>query len=215
MYSLYHARLVFCLTLASCTQSPGSSATDMQDAVQHTANEQGIVVRGEILHPWCRGEPVRDIVLTADSLGPVTAATNRTRLHTVCPTSRDTTVVDAEGHELQATLLYFGSQKIGWVEWSPDQRLELVRVLSPVVKTPAGLRVGSRMHDVRSAIGALSAGYDDAGVYVWDDSERRLSYLISVPQIFDLLPSPDDVAERPEVIPDSATIIALLLDPVG
>jgi hypothetical protein len=203
------ALIAACLASDGCAGA-GDGQRDATDRGQASARTVASAV-----HPWCSGGPVSSpLLLTSDSLGPVTPTVTRRELSRVCPTTRDTTVSDAEGNDVEATILQFGGREVGLAEWSREQRLERIRVLSPHVETPRRLRVGSTVRDIRQRLGPLKAGYDDAGVYVWSDAERRLSYLLRV-DTARLPPSPDDVAKRPEAIPDSAVVRALLFDPSG
>jgi hypothetical protein len=90
--------------------------------------------------------------------------------------------------------------------------LERVILFSQRVETMQGLRVGSTVDDVRQAWPHLQAGYDDAGVYMWSDDERHISYLIDV-DLFDIIGAPDDVALTPDVIPGEAPVKRLIFVP--
>jgi len=101
---------------------------------------------------------------------------------------------------------------IGVIEWSDAQKLDRLLISSGSVATVTGLRVGSTMRDVRLHIGRLSAGYDEAGVYVWAaDVPSRLSFLLRW-EASRVLRSPDDVAQHVDLIPDTAHVRTMIMD---
>lgn len=201
-----------CLLLSAC--APSSQTDGAATTRDDGAAADGAVARqGQPPHPWCKDEPASMLLMTSDSFGPVTVRTTRSELRRACPTVRDTISTDAEGNEIMASVLRFGGVDVGFAEWSGEQ-LERIRGLSPAVRTARGLGPGSTVRELRATLGALSAGYDDAGVYVWSEAERRLSYLLLL-DVTRLLPSPDEVASRPGVVPDSARVRALLFDARG
>lgn len=197
--------------VAGCLGTDGRAA-EVREAEGRTAGARGASGNASAVHPWCTGHAAQVLTLTADSLGPVTPATTRDQLARACPTVRDTVSADAEGNEYPASLLRFGGTDAGLAEWTAEGRLQRIRVLSPQVRTAEGLRVGSTVAEVRRTLGPLTAGNDDAGVYVWSQAAPRLSYLLRWDAAA-ALGSPDHVAGRPEAIPDSATVREVLFDP--
>lgn len=90
-------------------------------------------------------------------------------------------------------------------------RPERVLISDSTVVTSRSLRVGSTVEDLRRQLGTLSAGYDDAGVYVWASrGEKHLSYLLAL-RISSMVRSPDDIADHPNLIPDSAHVKTIIL----
>lgn len=165
-------------------------------------------------HPWCLPEELpegQELLITSDSLGPVAVEMRQEELRRACPAIRDTISHDAEGNASSASVLRFFGTDLGVAEWTSAGELARIAISDQRVRTKNGLGVGSTMGDLRRQFETLSAGYDDAGVYVWSEEERRLSYLLRF-QVSALLLSPDDVSDRSEVIPDSARVRLLLLD---
>lgn len=205
------ALLVSGILVAACSATH-DRPEDVKAGRPVDAADQPPTARHGRPHPWCAPGFAGPLLITPDSFGPVNVRTTRQGLRHVCPTARDTVVFDAEANELAATVLRFGGREAGWVVWTRDDRIERVQIVSPDAQTGRGIRVGSRVRDVRQAAGRLTAGFDDAGVYLWSGDEPRLSYLLRL-DIRQLLASPDDVAGHPEVVPDTAAVRAILLAP--
>lgn len=163
------------------------------------------------VHPWCGRSPAPEsLLVTPASFGPARVGMSRESLIRACPTVRDTVSFDAEGIELRASALRFSGVEAGIAEWSERGTLEKIRVLAPTAVTERGIRVGSTVGDLRRALPNLRMGYDDAGVYAWSDRQDRLSYLLAL-RITALLRVPDDVATRPDLVPDSSRVRAILI----
>jgi hypothetical protein len=152
-------------------------------------------------------------MLTSDSLGPVTPHVTRSELARTCPTVTDTTWFDSEGNEIKGSALVFYGEPVGLVEWSNESLLRVL-IRSIEVETEQGVRIGSNLGSIRQLRADLRAAYDDAGVYVWSDIDPRISYLLDA-RVWDLLPSPDDIGERPEILPDSAVVKQIQFDAAG
>jgi hypothetical protein len=171
------------------------------------------VMRGP--HPWCSAVDLSrkpQFPLTTDSLGPVVWNSSKEELRRVCPGIRDTVWYGAEGDTIRGTLIRFFGKGVGLIEWADAGRVAKLTVFSPDVVTLAGLHVGSTMRDIRARSGRLSASHDDAGVYVWEsDSQRGFSYLLWF-NATEFFPSPDDVVQRIDAIPDSARVRSIILD---
>lgn len=180
-----------------------------------SAGEDSLRENHEV-HPWCEAPAVEiseQLVLTSDSLGPVTAHVTRSELKQLCPTIADTTWFDAEGNVIEGSALVFFGKAVGLVEWSNGSLLRVL-VTSPRVETEQGFRIGSTLGSIRQVTPDIRAAYDDAGVYVWSDTDSRISYLLDA-RAWELLPSPDDVAEQPEILPDSAVVKQIQFDGAG
>jgi hypothetical protein len=165
-------------------------------------------------HPWCtRGhrDSIPNFTVSGDSLGPLTSRLTWTELRRVCPGLRDTIFEGAEGIPRAATVLRLAGRRVGLIEWrGQDKLFSRLLIVSPAVRTRDSLGVGTSVGELRRRLGTLRAGYDDAGVYVWTDAEPRLSYLLRL-RASALLPSPDDIAQHPELIPDSARVRTVIL----
>ncbi len=170
--------------------------------------------RGSETHRWCRGIDSlgsSSLVLTSDSLGPVSRLVTRDSLARLCPGLGDSVWEGAEGIPARVTLLRLGGRSIGFIEWSAA-RQSLLRLLveSPLVRTVDSIGVGTRVGELRRKLGRLNAGYDDAGVYVWSQRAPNLSFLLRL-RVTQLVASPDDIAQHPELVPDSATVCTVVL----
>jgi hypothetical protein len=207
----YLALIVSGILVAACSATH-DQPEDVRAGRPVDADDQPSSARHGTAHPWCAPGFAGPLLITPDSFGPVSVRTTRQQLRQVCPTTRDTVVFDAEANELAATALRFGDREAGWVVWTSVDRIERVQIVSPDAQTGRGIRVGSRVRDLRQATGRLTAGFDDAGVHLWSGDEPRVSYLLRL-DILQLLTSPDDVAGHPEVVPDSAAVRAILLAP--
>jgi hypothetical protein len=96
------------------------------------------------------------------------------------------------------------------IEWShSDERFERLLISHATVRTDKAIGVGSTVGDLRLRLGDLQAGYDDAGVYVWSNTETHLSYLLRF-QVTSVLRTPDDIGARADLIPDSALVRAVV-----
>ena len=65
-----------------------------------------------------------------------------------------------------ATALRFGGTDVGFAEWDAEERLERIRILSDRVHTARGIRVASRVGELRQRLGSLSAGYDGGRLWM-------------------------------------------------
>jgi hypothetical protein len=84
-----------------------------------------------------------------------------------------------------------------------------VVVTDTAVRTSDGLGVGSRVQELREHLGELSAGYDDAGVYVWSTSLPNVSFLVAW-RVTSALSVPDDISSHPTLVPDTASVRRVL-----
>jgi len=192
------------VTVVGLAVRPHAESGTREASVQVPKQEKAVQT-----HPWCAtgaNSNTATLLLTPDSLGPVTPSLTKALLDVVCPGLRDTVWQGAEGIPQQATVLRLAGRTVGLVEWAgPELRLARVLIESPLVRTVDSLGVGSRVRDLRKRLGKLSAGYDDAGVYVWSTDQPNLSYLLRL-RVTSLLSVPDSIAEHPEVVPDSARV---------
>jgi len=158
--------------------------------------------------PWCQEDfhfsKDNPILLTSKGLGPLQYSITESDFRSICPTAADTIWFDGEGNEISGTSIIFGTKNIGYATWR-QQKLHRIYITDPWVITEYGIGVNSSLGKIRKVWGELKAGYDDAGVYMWSEDESFITYLIDA-NIFDILPVPDDVSNKPEVVPDSSTV---------
>jgi hypothetical protein len=159
---------------------------------------------------WCASDSATTRVVTESGLGPITSAATREMLTSTCPLVGDTVVFGAEGMEVSASAIHLGAELAAILEWARDSMPSRLRLVSPGFRTQSGIAVGSSVGAIRATLGPLQAGYDDAGVFVWSDSTTSFSFLLRL-RISELLPSPDDVHERPDVVPDTARVREVIL----
>ena len=192
--------------LLACSQAQPSVDSQYRGRTRHPPAAQ------DELHPWCKSnaaEGERIFLLSSDSLGPIRQGTTRDALRTACPGLPDTTWDGAEGIPVIATLLVFRGRRVGLLEWSNDH-VERVVISDSSVRTSSDFGVGSLVTDLRVRMGELSAGYDDAGVYVWSGSLPNLSFLLRW-RVTDALRVPDEVTRRPDLIPGGAKVQRIIL----
>ena len=164
------------------------------------------------VHPWCggaSGTSPTTFLLTADSIGPLSHVTSRAGLRSLCPYLHDTTWYGAEGIPVRATVLSFLGRDVGLLEWQGDS-LDRVIVTDTTIRTSDALGVGSRVEELREHLGDLSAGYDDAGVYVWSTSLPNVSFLVAW-HVTSVLSVPDDISSHPMLVPDTAAVRLVLV----
>lgn len=163
-------------------------------------------------HPWCKpgGILPSAMVLSPEGLGPIKPGLRKAELSRACPGLRDTVWEGAEGIPQTATILRFGGQDVGLVEWiGQDTMLSRVLIDVRAIRTADSVGVGTTVGYLRQRFGQLQAGYDDAGVYVWTSQERRFSYLLRL-RVTRLVKVPDDIAQHVDLIPDDAQVKTLI-----
>jgi len=164
---------------------------------------------GAATPPWCEALP-EDFLLTPEGFGPLVPGTTEDEVEQACFAVRDTTWFDGEGNEVAGIVLQFGDRVLGVARRNADGSW-WASLTHPSVVTPNGIRVGSTVGEIRQALGSLAAGYDGEGVYVWSEAaEPGISYLVQF-DVRAVFPAPDDVADAPERIPDSARVKRILL----
>lgn len=191
--------------VVTCSQ-PRADASDQRYAGEHL----GDTVQP---HPWCvKGGVGTGAVLrlTSDSFGPITPSRRKAELRHLCPGLRDSVWEGAEGIPQIATIFEVQGQHVGLIEWfGPDGALSRLLITSSFARTRDSLGVGTTVGILRRHLGRLSAGYDDAGVYVWSEAQPRISYLLRF-RVTSVLRVPDDISQRPEVVPDTARVQTVL-----
>lgn len=187
----------FGLLIAACT----SAGSDRSSA------------RGQTPHQSCgTGANVATVHVTPDSVGPITRHLTRAELSRRCPGAlRDTSWLGAEAIPVRVTLVQLGSRIVA-VEWdATDSVLSRAFIADSMLRTAAGIGVGSPVSELRRVYGTLSAGYDDEGVHVWPASgSEGVSFLVGF-QASSVLRAPDDVRQQPELVPDTARVRRITL----
>lgn len=148
-------------------------------------------------------------VLEQSGLGFVRTGLTRSDIQDICSIAADTVILDAEGQEVLVTRVGAGNSLIGLVEWTAEGNLARLRIRNARVSTVDSVRIGTSVSDLLDRFGALRAGYDDDGVYVWQPDSKSISYLIELSEPLPLA-SPDDVRDNPAAIPGESTVRELL-----
>ncbi|MGH2374785.1 MAG: hypothetical protein ACREL9_06960 [Gemmatimonadales bacterium] len=108
------------------------------------------------------------------------------------------------------TELVLKREYIGDIEWNSAGIMSRLVIRSPLVVTTDGLHVGSRLEEVRQALGVLTAGADEHGVYVWVESLPNIGFKLSakVGESVD--------TQRPfdsKILPDTSRVQEVLFGP--
>jgi len=151
-------------------------------------------------------------LLRPGRVGPVVVGMSRAELRRRCPGLRDSAAFGAEGIPRRVTVLAIAGERVGLVEWDDTRDTVISRVLveSPILQTPDSIGVGTTVGRLRQKLGGLAAGYDDAAVYVWSEAQPGMSFIVRF-RVSSVLASPDDIARRPDLVPDTASVRMVIL----
>lgn len=149
---------------------------------------------------------LREAQIDSGGLGPIRIGMSRQALRDSCPGFGDSLAMTEMGDSAVFTPVALDSTLVAVAAWSGREgTLQRLLIFDPRRETSRSLRVGSTMAELRSAHRGLTAGYADEGVFVWDSTERGISFLLSF-RALEVLRNTAAVDGHPELLPDTSRV---------